>query len=188
VSSGELGVVLFPAAEWSQEAKRPTSHHWLTRPLLFLVVAGCAVSMMTAGRVTLRLVLAVMVSASYVPLLQIASLAAACRRALPLRRAVDLFSIGNAPWMLLLLVYAGVWGFLPPAGVYANFKIGRIAAGALFCWSLYVDWWFFRAVAGRGPVAAARDLALQRLLCWGPGVAISIAPSAWQVIESWLGL
>jgi hypothetical protein len=143
---------------------------------------------MTAGHVTLRLVLAVMLSASYVPLLQIGSLAVVCRRSLPLRRAVDLFSIGNTPWMLLLLVYAAVWGFLPAADVFANFKIGRIAAGILFCWSLYVDWWFFRAVVVRGPVSAARDLVLQRLLCWGPGIAIFLAPAAWQVVESWLGL
>src|SRR5437763_17006530 len=94
----EIAVMVSPASAFRRIAKLPASGNWFARPLLVLLVFGCAVSLMTSGRLTLRLALPAMVYASFVPLLEMASLGAVCRGRLPFRRAVDLFFVGHAPW------------------------------------------------------------------------------------------
>jgi hypothetical protein len=54
----------------------------------------------------------------------------------------------------------------------------------ILAWSAYIDFCFFRDVVGG---AAIRRLAVQRVLCWLPGLAIFVAPAGWQVVASAVG-
>lgn len=180
----ELNVMLAPATGWTRAMKEPAGH-WLARPLFFLLVFGCAASLSVSGRVTARLALPAAISMSFIPLAQAVSLAVVCRGRVPLRRAVDLFSIGNAPWLLLLLAFAGTWAFVPSATVYEHFDLWRDAFMALFVWSAWMDLQFFRVVTGRRPVGALFVLAAQRLICWGLALSIFVGPAGVQVVEGW---
>jgi hypothetical protein len=143
---------------------------------------------MTSGRLTARLVAGAMICGSFVPALEIASLAVACRRSIPWRRAVELFFAGHGPWSLWLLASAALWGFVPAPRIYPYAMAWRVSACAPFLWSAYIDYWFFRAAAGRSAGGAARDLVVQRVIAWAPGAAIFVAPAGWQVVASALGL
>ncbi len=140
---------------------------------------------MTAGRLTLRLALPAALLWSFVPLLEIASLAIVCRGSLPIRRAVGLFFVGHAPWSLWMVASAAVWGLLPTAAVYPHVLLWKATAAAVLAWSAYIDYGFFREICGGR--ALARLLA-QRALCWIPGSLLFVAPAGWQTIASALGI
>jgi hypothetical protein len=70
------------------------------RPLLVAFVLGCSVSLMTSGRVTLRLAGPATVHWSFVPLAGIAGLAVVSGRRLH-AETIDEFFHGYLPWMLL---------------------------------------------------------------------------------------
>jgi hypothetical protein len=182
-------VLLSPATAWDSAAKSPDRGRWLSTYLLLVVVTGCSASLMTAGRVTLRIALPCMVYTAIVPALQIGSLAPFCRGVLPVRRAAALFSLGNLLWMAALLAFAVAWAWAPAPFLYRRLVWARtIAAYLLVAYSGYVDYWFFRRVLGRERLAAARDLAIQRSLCWIPALTIWVGPAGWQMVGSVLGL
>ena len=186
--SSDLAVALAPASAWPRVARIPSTHRWLARPLFALFLYGCAASLLMSGRVTLRLVPAAMLQAIYVPLLQMAALAVVCRGTLPLRRAVDLFYAGHAPVSLLLLAFASAWGFAPSGEAYGQMALWFWAMVLALAWSAYVDYHFFRSVAGRGAGGAVRAVLLHRLLWWIPALAIFVGPGAWQELLHAVGL
>lgn len=141
-----------------------------------------------SGRVTLRVVPAAMAQAIYVPLLQMMALAVVCRGALPFRRAVDLFYAGHAPVSLLLLGFSAAWGFAPSGQAYAQMGFWFFAALVALAWSAYVDFHFYRLVAGRGAGSAVGAVVLHRLLWWIPALAIFVGPGAWQELLHTVGL
>ncbi|HEV2446696.1 MAG TPA: hypothetical protein VGS58_12265 [Candidatus Sulfopaludibacter sp.] len=164
----------------------------LRRPLLVALVLGCAVSLMTSGRLTLRLAGPAAVYWSFVPLCEIASLAVvAGRRGTPFARTIDRYFEGHAAWLLWATAFVAVWAFVPAPAVY-GWRWRTLwwygSAAAVFAWSAYVDFGFFRRVLGRSAGRAARDLAIQRALSWAAGLAIFVAPAGWQELASWLGL
>ena len=157
----------------------------LRRPLLLAFAFGCAVSLMASGRLTLRLVIPATIYWSFIPLCEIASLAVvARRRKAPFGEMIDTFFTGQTVWLLLLAAYTATVAWGGP-GSYSRWL--PAAFGAL-AWSAYVDFGFFRRVLGRSRVEAARDLLIQRLLCWIPVIAIFTGPPGWQVAASALGL
>jgi hypothetical protein len=92
----------------------------LRRLLLALLFIACAVSLMTSGRVTLRLVAPAILYWSFLPLLQIASLAIVSRgrpAEMSFGRTVDFFLRSNWPLLLWILIFAAAWSFLPPVEV-----------------------------------------------------------------------
>src|ERR1035441_1306513 len=102
----------------------PHSGVWLAirRPLLVAAVFGCAVSLMTSGRLSLRLAAPATLYWTFVPLLEIAGLAAVWpwkRSPVSFARGIDLFFVSNTPWSLWLCGFAGIWAFFPPALVIA---------------------------------------------------------------------
>jgi hypothetical protein len=178
-------MLVAPSRAWPRISERP-SRHWLARPLFALFVYGCAASLMTSGRVTLRLT--AMLHGFYPPLLQMAALAVVCRGALPFRRAVDLFFAGHAPMSLAFLAYAAAWGFAPTGKVYEWSGIWLGVAAAALGWSAYVDYWFFRSIAKHGPVGAIGSVVTHRAM-WGiPAIAIFVGPAGWQEALKWAGL
>jgi hypothetical protein len=185
--SAEVAVMVAPRSGFRRAAKPPAEGPWFARPLLVVLVLSCCVSLMTAGRITLRLALPAMVYGSVVPLLQVGSLAVVCRGRLPFRRAVELFFVGHGPWSLALLAFAAAWGFAPASAMYAHPALTRLPFGVALVWSLWIDYWFFREVAGGGGRRAIFDLALQRVLAWGPGLLLFVAPAGWQVVTSAVG-
>ncbi len=145
-------------------------------------------ALITSSRLTLRLVAPATIYWSFVPLLEIVSLAAVTwhkRRIISLTRSVDLFFMGHAPWSLWLIAFAAVWAFVPPIQVFAWTAKGWIwydSALIVAAWSAYIDFWFFRCVLEETPVTAGRDLLLQRLICWSGGLLCFLASSAWTVV------
>lgn len=154
----------------------------LRRPLMTAFLLGCAVSLMTSERLTLRLVLPATLYWSFVPLCAVASLALVVRRRkLSLARTIDGFFGSQTAWLVFLVAFAT-----------ANRWVGKEywygLAAAVFAWVAYRDYGFLRRVLERTPAQAARELALQRGLAWGTGLVIFVAPAGWQVVVSWLGL
>ena len=147
----------------------------LKRPLFLAFFLGCTVSFLTSGTLTLRLIGPAMMYWSFVPLIEIAALAAVCwsnRENIPFPKLIDSFFRGYGPWLLWLAGMCAIWAFL---------WLG--AGGALaIAWSVYIDFSFFRSVLRRSRAGAARELALQRLFAWSLIMAIIAAPTIWSEI------
>ena len=166
----------------------------LRRPLFVAFVLGCTISLITSGRLTLRLLVPATIYSSCVPLFEIASLAAVYgskRRLIPLPRAIGLFFMGHGPWSLWLIGFAATWAFVPAVQVYswsATPWIWLSSALPAMAWSAYIDFCFFRTSFNVTPAQAVRHLLLQRLLCWVPALFLFFASAGCQVIASRLGL
>ncbi|MBZ5724048.1 MAG: hypothetical protein LAP87_03550 [Acidobacteriia bacterium] len=195
--SPEAWVLLRPRAAWPRLAGfAAEGGRWLAwrRPLLFAFVLGCIVSLMTSGRVTLRLAGPATIYWTFVPLCEVASLAAVgarSRRKVPISRAIDLFFMGHGVWFLWLIGFAAVWAFCPAPHAFAWLSKPWVRYGPVFAaiaWSGYIDFWFFRSVFARTRAGAACALLAQRLICWSGALALFLAPSAWTVLASRLGL
>jgi len=149
---------------------------------------------MTSGRLTLRIVAPAMVYWSFIPLLEIASLAIVCRgrpAELSFSRKVDLFFRNQWPPLLWLVLFAAVWAFLPAPAVipwWSKRWLQDLSAAAALAWSARLDYGFFRYTLKRTPRQAALELSAQRLLSWIPAILIFVGPAAWQLIASELGL
>jgi hypothetical protein len=182
--SDELGVLLRPRSTYKRLATQPGGSAW-KRSLLFMLLVGCAVSMATAGRVTLRLVLPVTLYTSLIPLLEIAMLRVLLGRGIG--RAVDLFSMGHAAWSLWLLTLAGIFAFMDPITAYrvTGPPWGLLSMLVVIAWSAYTDWCFFQCFS---PGRAGRSLVLQRVVCWSVGLAIFGGGSLWTGVRGILGL
>ena len=174
----------------------PHSNAWLAirRPLLVAVVFGCAVSLMTSGRLSFRLAAPATLYWTFVPLFEIAGLAAVWpwkRSKISFARAIDLFFGNNIPWLLWFTAFAAAWAFLPPARMFAwsgNPRPWYASALAVGLWCAWLDFRFFREIPGRTPARACRDLAVERFIAWTGGVAWFMGPAAWQVVASRFGL
>ena len=164
----------------------------LRRPLLVAFVLGCAVSLMTSGRLTLRLVAPATLYWTFIPLCEIGSLAVVARgRKMPFARLIDTYFESHTAWLLWVVGFAAVWVFVPPGTAYHWFDDNRLRYGSaalVFAWSAWLDFRFFRRILDRTPGRAARDLTIQRLLAWAVGFAIFVTPAGWQVVSSALGL
>jgi hypothetical protein len=194
--SPDIWVMLHPGAAYANLARLPGSGGWILfrRPILVALVFGCVISLMTSGRLTLRLALPAAIVWSFVPLLEMASLAAVWhikRPPISLPRAIDLFFMGHAPWSLWLVGFAAIRAFVPTVQVFAWMGAKWIWFASAFlamAWSGYIDFHFFRTVLDRTAARAARDLVLQRLICWIGFLLIFLAPGAWSTLAPWLGL
>ena len=158
------------------------------------VVLGCAVSLMTSGRLSLRLAAPATIYWSFIPVLQISGLAAVWpwkRPRISFSHAIHRFFRSHTPWSLWLCAFAAVWAFFPPARVFAwteNKWPWYGSALAVALWSARLDYRFFRRVSGRKPAGAFRDLAVQRGIAWIGGAVWFMAPAAWQVVAVRFGL
>ena len=161
----------------------------LKKPLALAFFIGCTVSFLTVGTLTLRLVLPATIYWSFVPIIEIAALAAVCwnnREKLPFPNLIDSFFAGYRPWLLWLTGMSAVWFFLSPSTrrldwtVEVVWELGGIVIAVV--WSLYIDFHFFRSVLKQSSSRAARQLALQRLISWGLILAIIGGPTMWSEV------
>src|SRR5262245_57713598 len=162
----------------------------MRRPLLVAFVLGCAVSLMTSGRLTLRLAAPATVYWSFIPLLGIAGLALVARRRMS-ARLVDEFFAGYLPWVLWLTAFSGVWAFLPPVDAFGHSGypfVWELAAVVAAAWAGFLDFRFSRRMLQRTTRGALVDVLLQRLIGWTGALAIFVWPAATQVLASRLGL
>jgi hypothetical protein len=170
------------------QSDRSLGNFWIAvrRPLLTVVMLGCAMSLMTSGRLTLRLAVPAAIYWSFVPLLEIAGLAVVCGRQLS-ARLIDRFFQDQWPWLLWVTLFAALWGLVPPGIV-----IGRTLyplpwygfALAAAAWSAKLDYVFSMRVLGRTRSRAMRDVAVQRIVAWPAAVAIFVWPAAWQLVAA----
>jgi len=148
-------------------------------------------SLITSSGLTLRLAGPAAIYWSFVPLAEIAGLAAVCwpgRRTRPLSRMLDLFFAGHAPWLFWLIGLCAIWSFVPTIQAFALTRIWLYGAGAIaVVWSAYIDFRFFRFVMGRNAARAARDLLLQRLVSWTLIIGIFGGPAIPPEIAARLG-
>jgi hypothetical protein len=178
-------VMLKPAATYRFLAQQPMrGGAWLGWRKLMLIafVLGCTMSFIASTALTLRLAGPATVYWSFVPLGEIAALAAVSWFRKPARsfpQTVDLFLAGHGPWLLWLIGLCAIWSFLPPIRAFAFTNVWLYGAGAVvIVWSGYIDFCFFRFVMRRKRAEAGRDLALQRLLSW----TLIIAVFGWPAI------
>jgi len=175
----DVCVMFRPAAAYQTLARLPQSAgRWSAarRPLFLAFLLGCTVSLVTSQRLTLRLVAGGTVNMSFVPLAEIAALAAVWRRnrVLSFSRAVDLFFMGHGPWILGCLGYSTVWAFASPEHAFAWMLPRRIwwILSLALVWSAYIDYCFFRRGLQRDRVGAGFDLLLQRTISWTVGIVV----------------
>jgi hypothetical protein len=154
---------------------------------MFMLLAGVAVSVMVTGRLTLRIILPVMVYASFIPLLQILSVALV-RGSVPWRKAAAVFLRGHLPWTMWILASAALFGLVPADRAFGYSTAWRFSIVAPLVCSAWIDYGFFRRAIGASPRGALWRLAVQRTICWIPGAAIFVAPAGWQVVASALGI
>jgi hypothetical protein len=162
----------------------------IRRPLLVAFVLGCSISLMTTGRLTLRIAGPATLSWSYIPILEIIALAAVCGRRLR-AETIDLFFEGHRAWLLWVIAFAALFAFVPAPEVIARTGfpwIWYISAILVVLWSGYVDFGFSRRVLERTRFAALRDVVVQRLIVWSAVFVIFVWPAGVQVVASSLGL
>jgi len=190
--SPEVRAMMHPDRVYSDAAQATTGEKWLLlrRPLLLALFLGCTISLLTSGRLTLRLVVSGAITWSFVPLLEMASLALVFgrRRIRPFPQTVDLFFLGQGPWLCWLIAFGAFWAIDTAIGeslFWVWFWIGSAAAAGL--WSAYLDLWFFRRVLRRTPARAVCELLMQRAIAWGVGVVYFGAGSLWPDLVGRLG-
>jgi hypothetical protein len=195
--SADAWIALNPAEAYPELAREHSSGgSWLLwrRPLLTALILGCAVSLVTSGRLTVRLVGPASLYGCFVPLLEVASLATVWRpgrQSVSFSRASDLFFASHGPIQLWLVAFSAIWAFVPPFQAFAwlgHLWVWAGSATLMLAWSGHSDYWFFRCVLERPPAAAMRGLVQQRLLCWSGIVLFFLASSAWETVASRMGL
>ena len=188
----DVWVMFRPGRAYATLAATDGRGAWIAfrRPLRLLFVLAAAGSLLTSGRISLRLVVACAECALFLPLLLVASAALAGGRTVSLARAIDLFFMSLGPWMLWVLPLTALWAFLPAERAYELLEYRWLwywAALAAFAWSCIIDFWFLRRVCGRSPGHAVAWLAAQRLIVWIAGLAIFLGGSGWQVVATRFG-
>jgi hypothetical protein len=154
----------------------------LKRPLLVAIVAGTAISVYAARRVTLDLALSGVLTWSFAPLVQLlaaaALVASSRRRSVSVPAGVDLLFMGHAPWSLWLLAAAASAVWLPrPARM--DLIVAATAAVPL-AWTVAIVFAFCRSVLQDDPrKAAIRTLFHQSLIWTFAGAYIAIAVQLW---------
>jgi len=189
------GILLRPASAFRELSRAGSGRAALLRkPVLLAFVLGCTVSALASGRFSARLVLDGAVSFAFVPALELLALAVVCRTGtrahLPLPRVVDLFFAGNAPWLLWLVVVAGV-ALVPPTRLGPLVDLLLLAALVPAAWSIYIDFHFFREVAKRSAMGAVADIVVHRAIAWTGAAVYFLGIVAWSVADSslarWMG-
>lgn len=133
----------------------PTAWVLIHRPLWWLLFIASFVSLTAAGRLVLPHIVSAMIAWAFVPLFQIAWVGIVARRFAPrhaLPSAVDLFYVGQGPWLLFLFFLAAVCLFVPDVWGAFQWLLGSgvlfIAGAVTALWSIVLTHAFFRSGLG----------------------------------------
>jgi len=185
-----LNVAIQPASAYASLAKDPAgSGIWvlLRGPLLVTLILACSISFLTKRYLAPGLILSGMIAWCFVPLAEIAGLAVSLRigrQRTSFAQATDLFFAGHTPWFLWLIVFVlpSIIPFHPPATLWPWVGFAVLVA----IWSCYIDYFFFRHVAGaRKP---GRSLFVQRAISWTLFFVIFGGGSLWPGLLEELGI
>ena len=181
--SPEIRVLIRPFSTFRQLASTSSEHPWLLvrRPALWLLALGVFVSLTTAGRLVWFHLLGAAFAWSFVPALQIFWLWWVVRIWAPGQswpKAVDLFFVSQAPWLVFLTAMGGVCIFTPDTWRALEWLLmSGILPGALvltLAWGILVTHACFRAGFGLEPLRAALATA-----SWYSGYAGSLLLYYW---------
>ena len=167
----------------------------LRRSCLHLFVLACAVSMLVSGRLTPRLIVDGALSMAFVPAFVLLAFVIVSRTGrphrMPLPQAVDLFLVGNMPWLLCLIGFYVVTALVPPRELGPWLSGLAIISVAALVWSLYLDFRYFRDAAGRSIGGALRDVALHRAIAWAGIFGYFLGWAGWTEygpeVARWMG-
>jgi hypothetical protein len=193
--SPEVRVLRDPAGTFRVLTAAPTRGAWILvrRPLLLLLAMGLTVSLHSAGRASLRVVVDGMISFLFVPLCEIVALRIALvrrRSDVPFSRAVDAFFVSNSPWLLWLLGF-WMWRFTQTPLQASAFSFRAVSALSLswlvpLIWCGYLDTKFFRALDARHSNSVVRDLAVERAIAWLLGLGYFFGIAVWAQLVAWV--
>ncbi len=197
IAVAEARILFSPAAAFRELTENDSGGRWLAvrRPLLLAFTCGCAVSLLASGRLSARLIVDGAVSFGFLPVFEVAALAAVYQRSrgqVPFARAADLFFAGNAPWLLWIVVLATLGGALSPKWIVtlsipptAWISLGSLVP--IIAWSAYIDFHFFREVLQRPAGGAVGHVALVRAVGWSGAIVYFLGYAIWPEIVGRIG-
>lgn len=168
--SDELLVMLRPAAAYERLSREARRGSLWQKPVLVAFVIGLALAVSSAGRPTLRLVLDCAVAWSFIPALQVGSVAlvaVALGRGALWKRAVELHFLAHLPWSVWILGIATLAVCLPPERDEQVWSSMLVTAAIPFLWSRILSWHLFRRGLGMGAPAALLAVVLHLVLVCG---------------------
>jgi hypothetical protein len=187
--------VLFrPASTYRELARLENRRAAAARPLLLLFVLGCVVSLIASGRLSVRLIADGSLSFAFLPAFAVAGFAIVyvVRRDRPAAfgRALDLFLIGQMPWLIWLIVFASVGTIVEPRRIGPWLRRLEWSLIVPFVWTAIIDFHFFKQVMARASGAAVLDLVLYRAIAWGAATLYFFGIAIWYevvpVVVDWL--
>jgi hypothetical protein len=194
--SPEVRVLVAPARTFRELAASPSdARTWLSRPVWLPLLLGATVSLQASGRTSVRLLVDGAIAFAFVPIFMIAAVAIVyrrCPRRVNFGRALDVFFIANAPW-LVWLILIDVWRtFLTPAQASTMLSVPYysllLSFAAVAVWSTYVDLHFFRAFLVREDGRPGHDLLLARTISWIGIIAYFVGHEFWQLFALWMNV
>jgi hypothetical protein len=166
----DLRVALSPLSAYRELIATPVRGTWrraLERPALIAVIIGTAVTMSSARRASLGLVLMGIVCWSFVVIVQwligLAVIGRARGRPMSVPRCLELLFLGHLPWTLWALVMVGLFTFTPlPIGQMAQI-LSLVIPGA---WTTLIVWAFCRTALGCTPARARALTVAHQAMTW----------------------
>jgi hypothetical protein len=166
----DLRLALAPADTYRELLTEPVESSWLRaleRPLMVAVIIGMAVTMCSAERVPLGLMLMGALCWSFVPAVQLLVgailIALAPRRTMPMARAVELLFVAQLPWSLWVLTMTGAYRFLSASPGLLVQMLSLIIPAV---WTAKIIWAFCRTVLGCSTVRALALILVHQTLTW----------------------
>jgi hypothetical protein len=166
----DLRVALAPLDTYRHLMARPVEGSWmraLERPALVAMIIGTTVTLSSARRVPLDLVLIGILCWSFVPAIQLLIAAIVIRstrsRRVPVARALELLFIGHLPWSLWVLFMTGL-------DTFTRVTLGlAVEVGSLLIpgiWTAVIVSAFCQAVLGCTPRQAHWLTGVHQVLTW----------------------
>ena len=181
-----------PSATFQELAASSESGAWtlVRRPLLIMFAMGLLLSLGSSTRVSARTVVDGMISFAFVPIFETLAVGIVYLRSdrrVPFTRAVDLFLMSNAPWLLWILGF-GVWqAAMSPPGMSQTTALAIVASLIVpAAWAAYLDLQYFQTVIARGDGTAAFDVITTRVVAWLGILGYYFGIAAWAQIVAWL--
>jgi hypothetical protein len=150
------------------------------------------VSLVASGRLSVRLIVDGGLSFAFLPVFCIAGFWIVYlgfrERPLAFATALDLFSIGQLPWLLWLIALGTVCAVVEPRRIGPWIRPLELSLVVPTLWSGILDFHFFREAMARKPRAAIRDLLFYRALAWGAATAYFLGIAIWyEVVPEAIG-